>query len=112
MNRSEVKTKFYNSLAWRRLSQYYAKSRGWICECCHNKNIDYSRPIYKQLHCHHKVELSDENINDPDIALNEKNLVLLCQKCHNHFTVKHEVLAPGLVFDENGMIRKRREADG
>ena len=110
--RSEAKTRFYNSSAWRRLSQHYAKSHGWICEHCHNKNVDYSRPLYKQLHCHHKIEIAEENLNDPEIALNEENLVLLCQKCHNHFTVEKEVLAPGLEFDENGMVRKRSERHG
>lgn len=31
---------------------------------------------------HHKVKLTPENVNNPDIALNWDNLELLCKKCH------------------------------
>lgn len=107
--RSPAKKRFYNSSAWRKLSQYYAASKGWVCECCRNKNVDRSQPLYKQLHCHHKTPLTDENINDPSIALNEDNLILLCRTCHNKAHGEGEVTAPGLYFDENGMIRKRED---
>ncbi len=105
--RSPRKTKFYNSTAWRKLSHDYAQSRAWICERCGNRNIDYKRPIYKQLHCHHKIPLTDENIDNPDISLNVDNLILLCQKCHNAVD-SEDVLQEGLYFDENGMVQKRR----
>ena len=107
--RSERKTKFYNSSKWRKLAHYYAESRGWCCEKCQNRNIDYSQPIYKQLHCHHKIPLTDENIDAPSISLNEDNLILLCRTCHNiaHGGGGGEVLQEGLYFDENGMIKKR-----
>ncbi len=105
--RSEVKRKFYNSTAWRKLSAYYAASKGWICERCKNKNVDFTKPIYGQLHCHHIQELTDDNIQNPDIALNEDNLILLCRVCHNRQHSDSEVLAPGLYFDENGMPKKK-----
>ncbi len=108
-DRSPAKNKFYNSTAWRKLSAYYAASKGWICECCHNKNVDHNKPIYGQLHCHHKEELTEENINDPNVALNEDNLILLCRTCHNKIHGESEVLAPGLIFDANGMPRKKNE---
>lgn len=104
-NRSPAKVKFYNSRAWRRLARAYAASRAWRCEVCDNKNVDYSKPIYKQLHCHHKIELTDENLSNPDIALNEKNLVLLCIRCHNQAHSGGEVLADDLYFDEEGMVK-------
>ena len=31
---------------------------------------------------HHKIELTPENINDPDIALSFGNLKLVCRECH------------------------------
>lgn len=31
---------------------------------------------------HHKIELTPENIHDPDITLNFDNLQLLCRDCH------------------------------
>lgn len=106
-DRSPVKNKFYNSAAWRKLAKHYAQSKGWVCECCHNKNVDYEKPIYGQLHCHHKTELTEENINDPEVALNEDNLILLCRVCHNKQHGENEVLASDLYFDEQGMVRKK-----
>lgn len=32
---------------------------------------------------HHKIALTDENINDPNISLNEDNIQIVCFKCHN-----------------------------
>ena len=31
---------------------------------------------------HHKVHLTPDNINDPDVSLNADNLMLLCRDCH------------------------------
>ena len=105
--RDPRKTKFYNSKAWRRLAKHYASSKGYICEQCRNKYAKSDiKPFYKQFHVHHKIELTAENIDNPDIALNESNLMLLCQHCHNVLTTQKEVLAPGLEFDEKGMVRK------
>ena len=107
MERNPRKEKFYNSTAWRRLREAYAKSKGYICERCGNKNAnkDY-KPYYKQFHVHHIIELDENNIDNPEIALNESNLMLLCQHCHNILTSTKDVLAPGLEFDENGMVVK------
>lgn len=110
--RSPIRAKFYNSKAWRTASKAYAESRGYICELCKNKYLDPNiKPIYKQLHVHHKIELTDENVNDPSIALNADNFQLLCLHCHNVVTNQKEVLAPGLEFDEKGMVRKIWEKD-
>lgn len=105
--RSPIKAKFYNSQAWRRAREAYASSRCYICESCGNKYADPTiKPFKKQFHVHHKIELTEENIDDLNIALNEDNFMLLCLHCHNVITTQKEVLAPGLEFDENGMVRK------
>lgn len=106
-DRSPAKVKFYNSAAWRRLAKSYAASKAWQCEVCGNKHVDYAKPIYKQLHCHHKIELTDENLSDPNIALNADNLILLCVHCHSRIHSGGEVLGDDLYFDENGMVRKK-----
>jgi len=31
---------------------------------------------------HHKVPITPENINDPEVTLNPDNLILLCRDCH------------------------------
>lgn len=41
---------------------------------------------------HHKIHLNQENVHDPSISLNFKNLEGLCRDCHNkeHFGDKTE----------------------
>lgn len=105
--RDPAKTKFYNSKQWRKLARSYAQSKGWICELCGNKFANPNiTPYTKQFHVHHKIELTATNIDNPDIALNWDNLMLLCQHCHNIATTQGEVVQPGLEFDENGELRK------
>src|SRR5690554_2460741 len=84
---------FYKGKAWRKCRQAYFVSRHGICERCG----DTGRIV------HHKVYLTPENINDPDVSLNFNNLELLCHDCHNreHFK-KFSPTREGLEFDENG----------
>lgn len=68
---------FYNSTAWKKCRTAYIAYRqrvdGGMCESCHEV------PGYI---VHHKIELTPENINDPDIALNFGNLKYDCHVCH------------------------------
>ena len=69
---------FYNSKRWQRCRAAYIAYRksvdGGMCETCKEE------PGYI---VHHKEELTPENINDPDIALNFRNLKYDCHICHN-----------------------------
>lgn len=69
---------FYSSAAWRKCRKVFLAQRmaadGGMCERCHDK------PGYI---IHHKIELSPENINDPEITLNTDNLIYVCHDCHN-----------------------------
>ena len=49
-----------------------------ICEYC-------GKPITKKYDCigHHKIELTEQNVNDASIALNPDNIALLHHVCHN-----------------------------
>ena len=49
-----------------------------ICAHC-------GKPIVKRYDCigHHKIELTDENVNDYEISLNPDNVELIHFKCHN-----------------------------
>lgn len=68
---------FYSSSAWKTCREEYAKSKGRLCERC------MSFGFYKPGEVvHHKRHLTPENINDPDVTLNFKNLMLLCRDCH------------------------------
>ena len=68
---------FYKSQAWMRCARSYRRSVGGLCERC-RKN---SR-IVPAEEVHHKIHLTPENINKPEIALNWQNLVALCKDCH------------------------------
>ena len=59
---------FYDSKAWRVLSKIFLSSRFYICEIC-------GRPASI---AHHKRHISQQNINDPEITLNAKNLQAVC----------------------------------
>ena len=91
---------FYKSKRWQQCRDSYIAQRrlidGGLCEVCHNA-VGYI--------VHHKIMLSPDNINDPEIALNHDNLSYECKDCHDthegHGIGNHGV---GLLvrFDENG----------
>lgn len=73
---------FYRSKEWSDLRQIVIAKRlingQTICEHCRE-------PIYKpyDLILHHQQELTLENVNNPAISLNEDNLMIVHQTCHN-----------------------------
>ncbi len=74
--RNKIKA-FYSSIAWKNFREAYKKSVGGLCEECYKNGR-----VTPAVDVHHIVKLTDENINDPEIALNEKNCVALCKLCH------------------------------
>ena len=91
---------FYKSKAWRRCRASFIADRrridGGLCQCCHEL------PGYI---VHHKVILTPENINDPEIALNHALLSYECKTCHDeHDGHGIRVRGEGLLveFDEEG----------
>lgn len=74
---------FYHSPAWRKLVARLRLERVnedglIICEHC-------GKPITRAYDCigHHVIELTNDNVNDPEIALNPDNVKLIHFKCHN-----------------------------
>ena len=68
---------FYASWAWRKCARGYRQSVGDLCERCREKGL-----IVPAEEVHHKIHLTSENINRPEIALNWQNLIALCKNCH------------------------------
>ena len=68
---------FYKSQAWMDCARAYRKSVGGLCERCKAKGF-----IVPCEEVHHKIKLTPENINKPEIALNWDNLEALCKDCH------------------------------
>ena len=83
MNRSAAVEAFYVSGKWRKCRTEYAKSVGNLCERCRKRGIINPGTKKQPLETHHKIRLTDENINDPSITLNWNNLELLCKDCHD-----------------------------
>ncbi len=101
---------FYNSLSWIRTRDLYIQNRmlidGGVCEECH------SNPGYI---VHHRIHLTEQNINDFDVSLNLENLEYVCKECHDSFEGhgphgrgKAERLC---AFDANGEVISLRECD-
>lgn len=84
---------FYNSTAWKEARLSYIRMRraidGGMCETC--------RKVPGYI-VHHKISLTQENINDSEITLNFENFKYDCKKCHdnedeNHgFNKKNEIM--------------------
>lgn len=73
----EYAASFYSSKAWQRTREAYKKSVGGLCEICWSKGILKPGEIV-----HHKIHISPDNINDPEITLSFQNLLLVCRDCH------------------------------
>ena len=56
----------------------FIRSRDGLCERCLAAGIYRPGKVV-----HHRVYLTDENVNDPAVSLDPGNLELLCQDCHN-----------------------------
>ena len=69
--------KFYSSGAWADCREAYRKSVGNLCESC--LKMGQISPVDE---VHHKIRLTPQNIDDPNVTLNWKNLEALCEKCH------------------------------
>lgn len=97
----EFAKSFYKSKAWRNCRRSYIDIRksidGGVCEECRTE-LGYI--------VHHKVELTPQNINDPDIALSFDNLEFVCKNCHEviHKFCGREVRKTRCQFDEDGNV--------
>lgn len=73
----KTRKQFYTGREWRRVSKEYAQSKNFLCERCLQKGL-----VVPYEEVHHKIRITKENINCPEITLNWKNLECLCKKCH------------------------------
>lgn len=82
---------FYQSIAWKKTRQAYFTYRCGICERCGNAGVIV----------HHKCYISPNNIDNPHVTLDFKNLELLCHDCHNK---EHSAKQKRYTFDASGNI--------
>lgn len=91
--------RLYNSTAWKNCRREYAKSKGNLCEVCLSKGIYKGGEIV-----HHRVILTPENVDDPNVTLNWDNLQLVCRDCH---ATIHDARKRRYKFDEMGRLTTR-----
>lgn len=85
-----TRANFYTSDVWRGLLDRLKNERvnedgELLCSVC-------GKPIVKKYDCigHHKIELTDENVNDFAISLNPENIELIHHACHNRIHGRFE----------------------
>lgn len=91
---------FYQSTKWRNCAKGFRAYKHHTCEKCGNAG----------WLVHHIVPLTDETVDDPDIALNYDNLMLLCKSCHD--AIHHHLKGHGgecsrhvnVKFDASGNV--------
>ncbi len=93
---------FYDGKAWQDCRAAFIARRvsidGGLCQRCRQR---------LGFIVHHTVELTPENIHDPEIALNHQLLEYLCLDCHNrepgHFSNRDgRRAAREFIFDADG----------
>lgn len=72
---------FYCSKPWRELSYKIKVDRGGECERCGWQAV--SNDDWSGLIGHHKIELTDDNVDDASVSLNPNNVEIICLRCHN-----------------------------
>lgn len=95
-NVKEWAKSFYKSKAWRDCRDAYFIFRHGLCERC-------GRP---GKIVHHKIYLTPDNINDPNITLSWENLELVCATCHQHEHFESDAIIDGYKFNEFGDMVK------
>lgn len=68
---------FYNTPAWKHCRESYKKKAGGLCERCQKEGKIVPAEVI-----HHRVHLTESNVNDPRISLSFSNLEALCWSCH------------------------------
>lgn len=93
LNACDAINRFYRSEAWQLARQERIVAVNGRCEKCGAPGEEV----------HHIIHLTPENVLDPEVALNQKNLILLCKECHNkeHGRFKKESQR----FDNEGNLK-------
>lgn len=90
---------FYKSKKWQDCRNSYMKSVGGLCEDCYKQGR-----ITPAEEVHHIKWITPQNINDPNVTLNWKNLVALCRECHK---ARHGARQTRYTIDEYGRVTPR-----
>lgn len=70
--------RFYDSKLWKDFRMALIMERGNKCQICEKTGFDSANLVGH----HSPVELTDENVDDVMISLNEDNVLIVCRWCH------------------------------
>ena len=90
---------FYQSKQWKTARNSKMASVNNLCELCLEKG-----KISAAKEVHHKIHLTPQNINDPNIAYAHSNLLALCKFCHQKEHRPMSAIQDGLYFNERGEV--------
>lgn len=105
-----VRKEFYNSKVWKDVRKTIWLKQNCLCARCHLPvYVDgISEWIPKENRrtgiVHHKEYLTDTNISDDNITLNEDNLIGICKTCHENIHHQDISVRKGYEFDELGNL--------
>lgn len=87
---------FYDSTAWKKCREAYAKKRGYICERC----LKQGKIVPSEI-VHHRVHLTEDTVNDPKMSLSFSNLECLCW---HHHELEHKGNGKRYTIDARGRV--------
>ena len=101
--RREKLKEFYKSSAWRTAREIALKRDKYLCQDCKERPAEV---------VHHIKHLDKNNVNDPNISLNQDNLISICAMCHSlrhrgehaKGRINQEKNPYNYIFDANGML--------
>ena len=92
---------FYKSDVWHKVREEVILRAKGRCEVCGKPGTEV----------HHKIHLTLDNVDDPSIALNLDNLLLLCKECHNKMHGRFNGRLPKYKWNEDGDLVEVREEE-
>ena len=78
MARLAILKQFYASREWLRFRAAVIAERGLVCQHCGRVIAHIGEATV-----HHVTELTADNVNDPNVALNPDNVLVVHRKCHD-----------------------------
>lgn len=87
---------FYSSGAWKQVRDLARKRDHYLCvDCLRQGKYTPAEEV------HHIIELTPDNINDPNVSLALSNLVCVCRECHK---ARHGARQHRYKVDELGRV--------
>lgn len=91
--------KFYHSKRWKRVRRIVINTNRGRCQECGKAGWEV----------HHIIPLTEQNLTNPDIAINPDNLMLLCTRCHDSMRTKDKYIRADLEFTVDGDVVKKKD---